>query len=340
MDRMVALRNLRLLDGEDRMTHAGAWLLACDIRKFTTTAHVSCALFMGTEKVRILDRRDFHRDIPTIIDDAVAWILTKINVEFIIKHVQREERPELPEEALREAVANAVTHRDYRSTANVHIYVFKNRIEVVSPGGLPAGMTEAELGVKSMPRNPLLFGMLYRMGVVENIGSGIKRIHELCREHGVAKPTINASEHWVTVTFPRPAGQVETEQMADAGTDRNRTSNAIDGKLEAEARSGGESRPESGPDSGPESRLESRLESRPESLELRVLALLVERPLSRSAIADGLGHQSVSAGLNRVIRDLLNGERIAYTIPDKPNSRLQRYRITPAGHSALEEPVK
>ena len=50
---------------------------------------------MGTEKVRILDRRDFYRDIPTTIDDAVAWILTKINVEFVIEHVQREERPEL-----------------------------------------------------------------------------------------------------------------------------------------------------------------------------------------------------------------------------------------------------
>ena len=351
MDRMVALRNLRLLDGEDRMTHAGAWLLARDIRRFTTTAHVSCALFMGTEKVRILDRRDFHRDIPTMIDDAVAWMLTKINVEFIIEHVQREERPELPEEALREAVANAVAHRDYRSTANVHIYLFKDRIEIVSPGGLPVGMTVADLGFKSMPRNPLLFGMLYRMGAVENIGSGIKRMHELCREHGVAKPTVDASDHWVTVTFPRPTGQVETEQTADAGTDRNRISNMVDGMLEAEARSEGESRPESGsmgpraaPSQGqsrrPESGPDSRPESGPESLELRVLALLVERPLSRSAIADGLGHHSVSAGLKRVIRDLLNGGRIAYTIPDKPNSRLQRYRITPAGQSALEEPRK
>ena len=332
MDRMVALRNLRLLDGEDRMTHAGAWLLARDIRRFTTAAHVSCALFMGTEKVRILDRRDFYRDIPSMIDDAVTWMLTKINVEFIIEHVQREERPELPEEALREAVANAVTHRDYRSTANVHIYVFKDRIEIVSPGGLPAGMTEADLGVKSMPRNPLLFGMLYRMGVVENIGSGIKRMHELCREYGVAKPTIDVSEHWVTVTFSRPAGQVEHERMADAGTGGNRIANAIGGTLEAEARSEGESRPESGPDSRPE--------SGPESLELRVLTLLVERPLSRSAIADGLGHQSVSAGLKRVIRDLLNDGRIAYTIPDKPASRLQRYRITPVGQAAFEDLAK
>ena len=118
MDRIVALRNLGLLDRENRMTHAGAWLLAHDIRRFTTTAHVSCALFMGTEKVRILDRRDFHRDIPAMIDDAVTWILAKINVELIIKQVRQEERPELPEEALREAVANAVAHRDYRSTAN------------------------------------------------------------------------------------------------------------------------------------------------------------------------------------------------------------------------------
>ena len=128
------------------MTHAGAWLLARDIRRFTTSAHVSCALFMGAEKVWILDRRDFHGDVPTMIDDAVAWILTKINVEFIIRHVRREERPELPEEVLREAVANAVAHRDYRSTANVQVYVFKDRIEIVSPGGLPAGMTEADLG--------------------------------------------------------------------------------------------------------------------------------------------------------------------------------------------------
>ena len=164
MERLVALRNLGLIDAQDRMTHAGAWLVARDIRTFTTSAHLSCALFMGTEKVRILDRRDFHSDIPTMIDEAVAWILTKINVEFIIKRVRREERPELPEEALREAVVNAVAHRDYRSTANVQIYVFKDRIEIVSPGGLPEGMEEADLGTKSVPRNPLLFGMLYRMG--------------------------------------------------------------------------------------------------------------------------------------------------------------------------------
>ena len=344
MDRMVALRNLGLLDNDDRMTHAGAWLLARDIRRFTTSAHVSCALFMGAEKVRILDRRDFHGDVPAMVDDAVAWILTKINVEFIIRRVQREERPELPEEALREAVANAVAHRDYRSTANVQIYVFKDRVEVVSPGGLPAGMREADLGAKSMPRNPLLFGMLYRMDVVENIGSGIRRIRDLCREHDVAEPVIDVSEHWVTVTFPRPAVPLDKRDVREAVGEAGR-------------------RPESRPESGPESMkkgleaagpglewtwkgLESAgaglesITSGQESLERRVLALLAARHLSMSAIAGGLGHRSVSAGLNRVIHRLLKDGRAEYTVPNKPNSRLQKYRITQAGHTALEEPAK
>lgn len=336
MDRMVALRNLALLDSEDRMTHAGAWLLARDVRRFTISAHVSCALFMGTEKVRILDRRDFYDDVPTMVDDAVAWMLSKINVEFVIRHVRREERPELPEEALREAVANAVAHRDYRSTANVQIYVFKDRVEIVSPGGLPAGMTEADLGTKSLPRNPLLFGMLYRMDVVEQIGSGIRRIRDLCREHGVQEPIIDLSEHWVTVTFPRFAGQADEQEMRTLGHDR-------DGRPSSEPDSGPESvgqgleSAEDGPDST-NARPESRPESGLESLEQRVLALLLAEPLSKSAIAGGLGHQSVSAGLNRVIRRLLQYGLVAHTVPDKPNSRLQKYRVTRAGQSSLEEP--
>ena len=346
MDRVVTLRNLGLLGRQDRMTHAGAWLLARDVRRFTTCAYVSCALFMGTEKVRILDRRDFYRDIPTTIDDAVAWILTKVNVEFVIEHVQREERPELPEEALREAVANAVVHRDYRSTGNVHIYVFKDRVEIVSPGGLPEGMTEADLGLKSMPRNPLLFGMLYRMGVVENIGSGIRRIRQLCVEHGVAQPAIDVSEHWVTVTFSRPAQQVETVQSAEGNVVRDRVADAFldtpRGRPELNRESNTEPRPESRPESNqrrPEWRpgLGSAAVSGPESesVEGRVLTLLGRGPLSRSAISKALGHRSVSGGLKKAIQSLMTEGLIEYVIPGKPNSRLQKYRLTERGRSRL-----
>ena len=62
---------------------------------------------------------------------------------------------------------NAIAHRSYSSTANVQVYIFQNRVEVVTPGGLAAGMREEDLGSKSVPRNPLLFSMLYRMKLVE-----------------------------------------------------------------------------------------------------------------------------------------------------------------------------
>ena len=165
-------------------------------------------MFLGTDKERILDRRGFDSDIYTMLDDVMVYLLSKINVEYIIKHVKRDGRPELPEEA----VVNALAHRDYRSTANVQVYIFKDRVEIVSPGGLPAGMTEADLGFKSIPRNPLLFGMLHRMEAVEHIGSGIRRIRNLCSDYGVAEPQIDVSEHWFTVTFPRPGSRVENQQ--------------------------------------------------------------------------------------------------------------------------------
>ena len=345
----VALGNLGLLGDDGTMTHAGAFLLARDIRRFLSSADLACALFMGTTKTTILDRRGFHCDVCTMVDDAVAWVRSKINVAYIIRgRVQREERPELPMDAVREALVNAVAHRDYRSSASVHLYLFKDRLEVVSPGGLPAGMTEADLGTKSVPRNRLLFRLLHRMDAVEEIGSGIRRIRELCREHGVAEPTIETSEHWVTTTFRRP------ESGMAGGTGRSgdgRSSGAGEPESVRERPELGGKRPDSGgiePEMDrkepewrqgqPEPGLlepESVRAWRPGSLALRVLGVLEGRTLAKSAIAAALGQRAISGPLNATIRTLLAAGSIEFTIPEKPNSRLQRYRLTARGRKAL-----
>ena len=292
MEPVTALRNLHLIDQEGRMTHAGAWLLARDIQKFTISADVACALFMGTDKVRILDRRGFNGDVYSMIDEVVTWILSKINVEYVIKHVKREERPELPEEALREAVVNALAHRDYRSTANVQVYLFKDRVEIVSPGGLPAGMAEADLGVKSIPRNPLLFGLLHRMEAVEHIGSGIRRIRNLCREYGVGEPRIAVSEHWVTLTFPRPAKAATGEVTGE-----------VAGEVTGEVR--------------------------------RLLAVM-EGELKRSEIQERLGLKHEDHFRDAYLVPALEAGVVEMTIPDKPRSRNQRYRLTPKGDAVAK----
>ena len=199
---VTVLENLHLVK-DARMTHAGAWLLADDVTRFTLQAGVTCAVFRGSAKTHILDRKEFHGNLFAIFQDVMAYFQAKLNSALIPNAQGRDERLELPESALREALVNAIAHRDYRSTANVQVYIFRDRLEIVTPGGLPAGMREEDLGSRSVPRNPLLFSMLYRMRLVEQIGSGIRRIHDACQEHGVAEPIIEVSPDWVTVTFPR-----------------------------------------------------------------------------------------------------------------------------------------
>ena len=207
LDAMTVLENLHLVK-DSGMTHAGAWLLADDITRFTLQAGVTCAVFRGNAKTHILDRKEFRGNLYAIYQDVMAYFQAKLNSALIPNAQGRDERLELPESALREALVNAIAHRDYRSTANVQVYIFQDRVEIVTPGGLPAGMREEDLGSKSVPRNPLLFSMLYRMKLVEQIGSGIRRIHDACLEYGVGDPVIQVSPDWLTVTFPRQEAAV------------------------------------------------------------------------------------------------------------------------------------
>ena len=301
VDLVTALLNLELLGDDGGMTNAGAWLLARRIGRFHVSAHLTCALFEGTTKREILDRRDFETDVYSMVDDAMTWVRSKINVRYIITgSVNREERAELPLDAVREAVVNAVAHRDYRSTANVQVCLYHDRLEVVSPGGLPAGMTEAELGVKSVPRNPLLFGMLHRMEAVERIGSGVRRIRDLCREWGVPAPVFDVSEHWVTVSFRRPA-------LGGKGSD---------------ATSKGLGRDQVGTKSGP---------SRDQVAILR--KSLAGKPITELMAV--MGRTNRTKFRNQVLRPLLEAGWIEMTVPDRPTSRNQRYRTTAAGREVL-----
>ena len=308
-----ALDNLHLTK-DGRMTHAGAWLLCDDITRYTLQAHVTCAMFRGTTKTYILDRKDFSGDLYAIYEEVMVYLQAKLNTALIPHARGRDERLELPVDALREALVNAIAHRDYRSTANAQLYIFYDRLEIVTPGGLPAGMREEDLGVKSVPRNPLLFGMFYRMGMVEQVGSGIKRIREMCRDYGVAEPVIEVSENWVTTTFKRPIEQVEDQVMGEvAGEVTPQVPSQVKNKVKPQP------------------------ESRPESLEMRVLSLLSNGPMAKSALSTGLEQKKVSGQLNMVIRLLIANNTIEYTIPEKPNSRLQKYMLTKKGKELMEK---
>ena len=109
----------------------------------------------------------------------------------------------IPEAAFREAVANALIHRTWDMESEIRISMFDDRIEIVSPGGLPSGITEDEYlaGKLSVLRNRILANVLYRLGFVEIFGTGITRIKQLYKE-GLSKPDFEVSENTIKTVLP------------------------------------------------------------------------------------------------------------------------------------------
>jgi len=206
------LVNLNLIrDG--KMKNAGVLLFSKEVTKFFTQATINCVFFRGKDRYTILDRKEFFGDINTNYEEAFKFVQSKLNTEYIIKGGPRQEILELPEDALREAILNAIVHRDYFvKGANIQINVYSDRVEIINPGGLVKGITLKDLGKKSLSRNNLLFGLMQRMDLVEKSGSGFLRIRRALRRYRMTDPIIETNENWFTITFIRPDLQKRTIQ--------------------------------------------------------------------------------------------------------------------------------
>ena len=197
----VILRNLGLLK-RDKMSYAGSLLFSKQGSLFVPGASVNCCLFQGTTTTRVLDQKIYDADLLTNYRATVNYLLAHLNTAYEIG-VDRKEQLEIPEGAMREALINALAHRDYRKPGDLQVHIFQDRVEIINPGGLVGGMTMEKLGTVSLPRNPLLFGMMHRMGLVEKIGSGMKRIADMCREQKTPEPEIQADDDWFRIVFFR-----------------------------------------------------------------------------------------------------------------------------------------
>ena len=113
--------------------NAGVLFFAHEPRRFLNQAYITCLLFKGTARVDILDRKDFSGGIVADIEDSLRFIERNTRTAYRIEKLQRENIPEYPVKALREAITNAVMHRDWLNEgANVFVEIHADRIEVVS----------------------------------------------------------------------------------------------------------------------------------------------------------------------------------------------------------------
>lgn len=200
--------------GELIFNNTGVLLFAKNLNDIYPHANITCALYKGVEKVNVLDRKDFNNDIISNVDDTMLFLKQHIQVRYEFDgSPKRIEIPELPFEALREAVINAVCHRYYfEKGANVMVEVFDDRIEISSPGGLVKGLLEKDFGKRSVLRNPKIAALFHRIGYIEKMGTGISRIQNLIREAGL-QPVVFRFTAFVTAVFKRsPVIHMRTTQ--------------------------------------------------------------------------------------------------------------------------------
>ncbi|PIN76891.1 transcriptional regulator [Candidatus Woesearchaeota archaeon CG10_big_fil_rev_8_21_14_0_10_36_11] len=198
------LQNLSLLKN-NHLKNAGVLLFSKDVQKFFLKGIITCVLYEGTDKVNIIDKKDFTKDLYSNYSDAINYIKSKLNTRIIITGGPHQKKLELPEKALREALVNAIGHRDYNVRgAKVLVEISLDKVEITNPGGLVKGLKKEDFGKKSLSRNNLLFGLLQRIDLVEDIGSGIKRMRKLMKADGLEEPIFEFSRDWFSVSFKRP----------------------------------------------------------------------------------------------------------------------------------------
>jgi ATP-dependent DNA helicase RecG len=219
--------------------NAGVLFFARNVRHFFNQAYITCLLAKGADKVHILDRKDFTGGIVSDIEESLRFIERNTRMAYRIEKLQREDIPEYPMAALREAITNAVMHRDwFMEGSNVFVEIYTDRIEISSPGGLPKGMKLSDLGRKSVRRNALIADLLHRITFIEKAGTGIKRMREEAHDQRCPAPIFEENGFFTAIFYPNPEVRAEAGIMAgpkdaQAGTKQGPSRDQAGTKLES-----------------------------------------------------------------------------------------------------------
>lgn len=190
------MRSLGLVDEDGQFTNLGR--LISD----QCPPIIKLASFFGTKRTTFKDRLETSGSLLHQLDQALDFLATHTHYKTEFVNMRRVDREDFPSDAVREALLNAVAHRDYAIQPPTLVSVLEDRLEVTSPGGLPRGCSYEEFQMDvSMPRNPKLAAALYRLGLIEAYGTGIARMFEAYEEGGSA-PAFHITTNVFKVVLP------------------------------------------------------------------------------------------------------------------------------------------
>lgn len=260
------------------------------------------ARFRGTDLAEFLDQRQIRGPAFKLLEEAELFCQRHFPMpgKIVPSQMRRVEKPLIPPDAMREILINALIHRDYTVAGGaVSLALFDDRVEVWSAGEFPRGITPAVLKRRhlSVQRNPIIADMFYRTGLIERWGRGTNRVVEMCRAAEIPPPIFEQIGLGAVVTF----------RVNVAGT-----------------------LPESAP-----SRHQVGTKSALSQEQVVILGLCHEERTLLDLLA-AVGRKDRTKFRTQLLNPLLAMGFINMTIPDKPNSRLQKYRITPTGTEAMQ----
>lgn len=192
---------------DKKLTNAAAVLFGTNLEISYPQCLIKLARFKGVDKLQgFIDNKQFYGNAFEVLDHAENFFKTYLPISSTFKNdsFQRKDELAIPFLALREAVVNAVCHRDYSDrSGEISVAIYDNSVEIWSKGKLPDDLTVDDLTKKhaSCPRNKLISEIFYKCGYIEKWGSGTLRIIELCKERGLPKPKYSEYSGGFSIEF-------------------------------------------------------------------------------------------------------------------------------------------
>lgn len=310
----TTLQSLKIVvreQGKIVPTHGGILLYGKDRRFHFDDAWIQCGRFIGNDKTDIFDHIDIDDPLPKAVQSIMLFLKKHAMRGADFSEIRRKDIWSIPLNILREVIVNALIHSDYSHRGvPIRIAFYDDRIEIESPGILLPGLTIEEMkqGVSQI-RNPVIARIFRELELIEQWGSGVPGIFREARNLGLREPDIIETGMRLRFTV------YLREPMMLAPAQSRKTPKMF---------------PESTPDgTGAQSKAQSKAQSD------AILQACADTPLSAAELMRIFGLETKTGAFKRVIKGLLENELIEYTLPDKPNSRLQKYRLTIKGREVL-----
>lgn len=199
-------------DGELIPTNAGILLFGKDPQMYVRGSDITAARFAGEEMGDVFTRQDINGTLPQQIRRAETFLVDNLRKGVQLgEKMARRERLEYPLKAVRELLVNAVAHRDYSIKGDgIRLYLFSDRLEITSPGGLPGPVTVQNIRDERFSRNSAMVQVLSDMGFIERLGYGVDRVIKLMQEDDLPEPEFEETAGGFRVTlFNKPEAAVQ-----------------------------------------------------------------------------------------------------------------------------------